>query len=239
MKYFAILAAPLAALALAVSGCANMQLGKASKKKVVLRDFAEGRIEQVAITDRLTGAKELLFVSMPKKSLFLEGYIVGAVTDLLDKPIEGVVVRAVAQGEAKFVAQGQAAFQTASFDAGVSDTNGIYRIRFSLPIISNLVDIQGKLLYNPGWDQELMNLGQAYEPQKKESPFRLYFDMKQGMIVFGEGLQKVIVESRTAEARDRAVPGAKAALPPSGKPADKPGDDGQDLFGSFGFDKGQ
>ncbi|MFH2202950.1 MAG: hypothetical protein ABIJ96_07540 [Elusimicrobiota bacterium] len=234
MKHYWILILPVAALALAGSGCGSMQLGKASKKKVVLKDFAEGRVEQVAITDRLTGAKEMLFVSMPKKSLFLEGYIVGAVTDYDDKPIEGVVVRAVAEGEAKFVAKGQASFQTSSFDAGVSDTNGIYRIRFSLPIVNNIVDIQGKLMYNPGWEQELINLGQAYEPQKKESPFRLYFDMKQGMIVFGEGQQKVVVRSAIGEARDRAVPGTKAAAPAAGA-GQKPAGEEENLFQGFGF----
>lgn len=221
-------------LALAAAGCANMQLGKASKKKVVLKDFAEGRIEQVAITDRLTGAKEMLFVSMPKKSLFLEGYIAGVVTDYDDKPIEGVVVRAVAEGEAKFVSQAQAAFQTSSFDAGVSDTNGYYRIRFSLPIIKNLVDIQGKLLYNPGWEQELSNLGQAYEPQKKESSFRMYFDMKQGMLVFSEGLQKVVVKSKTGEPKDRALPGAKPAASAAGKQPEAAAEE-TDLFKGFGF----
>lgn len=222
-----------AVLTVALSGCANMQLGKAGKKKVILQDFAQGRIEQVAITDRLTGAKEMLFVSMPKKSLFLEGYIMGVVTDYEDKPIEGVVVRAVAEGEAKFVSKAQASFQTSSFDAGVSDTNGVYRIRFSLPIIKNRVDIQGKLLYNPGWEQELLNLGQAYEPQKKESSFRMYFDMKEGMIIFAEGIQKVVVRSVTGDAKGRALPGASDALPAKGAP--KGGDDEADLFKGFGF----
>ena len=228
LRYFSL------ALLLGASGCANMQLGKASKKKVVLQDFAEGRIEQVAITDRLTGAKEMLFVSMPKKSLFLEGYIIGVVTDYDDKPIEGVVVRALAEGEAKFVSKAQASFQTSSFDAGVSDTNGVYRIRFSLPIIKNLVDIQGKLLYNPGWEQELLNLGQAYEPQKKESSFRLYFDMKQGMLVFGEGLQKVVVRSVSGEPKGRALPGGKPAAAPAAA-KNEAGSEESDLFKGFGF----
>jgi len=85
---------PAAALlvALALTGCSNMQLGS-QKKKVVLKDFAEGRVVQVALTDRLTGAKEMLFVSMPKKSLFLEGYIQGLVVDYVSKVGANVVVR--------------------------------------------------------------------------------------------------------------------------------------------------
>lgn len=225
--------AALAAIILFGSGCGGMQLGKAGKKKIVLKDFAEGRIEQVAITDRLTGAKEMLFISLPKKSLFMEGYIVGVVTDYDDKPIEGVVVRAIAEGEAKFVSKAQAAFQTSSFDAGVSDTNGIYRIRFSLPIIKNQIDIQGKLLYNPGWEQELVNLGQAYEPQKKESSFRLFFDMKQGMLIFSEGLQKIVVRTVTGDARGRALPGVAKSAPAPKK--EEAGGGESDLFKGFGF----
>ncbi|MFA5138134.1 MAG: carboxypeptidase-like regulatory domain-containing protein [Elusimicrobiota bacterium] len=195
---------------LLVSGCMNMQMGK-GKKQVVLRDFAEGRVAQVVVTDRLTGAKEMLFISMPQKSMFLEGYIQGVVTDYDDNPIQGVVVRAVAEGEAKIVQKGEAAFQTTSFDAGVSDSNGIYRIRFSLPLIKNRVDIRGKLHYNPGWEQELSNLGKAYKPQVDETPFRLFFDMRDGMLVFSEGIRKVVVKAEVSrEAKGRALPGAAA-----------------------------
>ena len=200
-----------AVLCAALAGCADLQLGK-GKKKIVLKDFAEGRIVQVAVTDRLTGAKEMLFLSMPKKSLFLEGYIQGIMTDYDDNPIQGVVVRAVAEGEQKIMQKGDAAFQTSSFDAGVSDSNGIYHIRFSLPVIKNEVDIRGKLLYNPGWEQEKANLGKAYKPQVEETPFRLYFDMKEGMLIFAEGIRKVVVAPVTSltAAKGRALPGAEA-----------------------------
>lgn len=221
--------------ALAASGCSNMQLGGA-KKKVVLKDFAEGRVVQVAITDRLTGAKEMLFVSMPKKSLFLEGYIQGLVVDYDDNPIQGVVVRAVAKGEQQFVDKAEAAFQTSSFDAGVSDSNGIYRIRFSLPILKNLVEIRGELLYNPGWEQERDNLGKAYRPQAERSPFRMHFDMKQGMLIFAEGVQKVIVagveSGKGVKGKARALPGAAPAA--ADKQPEKPQAE-EDLFKGFGF----
>ncbi|PCI39000.1 MAG: hypothetical protein COB53_03955 [Elusimicrobia bacterium] len=215
-----------------LDGCGGMQM-RGTKKKIILQDFAEGRVVQVNITDRLTGAKEMLFVSMPKKSLFFEGYIQGIVTDYEDNPVQGVVVRAVAKGEQKFVAKGEAAFQTSSFDAGVSDSNGIYRIRFSLPILKNRVDIQGKLVYNPGWEQELENLKKAYKPQMDESPFRLYFDQRSGMLVFAEGVRKVIVQPIES---GKAAPGRR--LPGAAAPAQKKSDkkDGDDLFGDFGFD---
>ncbi|HAH08102.1 MAG TPA: hypothetical protein DCM05_16520 [Elusimicrobia bacterium] len=220
-------------LACALSACASVSVGKAGKK-VVLRDFAEGRVAQVVITDRLTGAKEYLFVSMPQKSNFLEGYIIGIVTDYEDNPIQGVVIRAVAEGEEKFIEKSQAAFQTSSFDAGVSDSNGVYRIRFSLPIVKNLVDVRGKLLYNPGWEQERDNLGKAYAPQTKESPFRLYFNQKDGQLIFAEGVRKTIVQP--IEGRKAPKPKAAGAQPAEGAPA-QPGEGGgnkeDDLLKSF------
>jgi len=223
----------LAALLCAVflTGCANMQLGK-GKKQVVLRDFAEGRVAQVVVTDRLTGAKEMLFISMPQKSMFLEGYIQGVVTDYDDNPIQGVVVRAVAEGEAKVVQKGEAAFQTTSFDAGVSDSNGIYRIRFSLPLIKNRVDIRGKLHYNPGWEQELQNLGKAYKPQVDETPFRLFFDMRDGMLVFSEGIRKVVVKAEVSrQAPGSALPGAAAGAAAPAAEGEKKAED--DIFKAF------
>lgn len=217
--------------AFAFSACAQVKLGR-GKRKVVVEDFAEGRIVQVALTDRLTGAKEMLFVSMPRKSYFLEGYIQGIVTDYDDNPIQGVIVRAVAKGEKTFIDKAQAAFQTSSFDAGVSDSNGVYRVRFSLPVVKNKVDLNGKLLYNPGWEQECANLGQCYEPQLKESPFRLFFDMKRGMLVFHEGVRKVVVRSRRGRAAPgKVLPSAKAAL----KGQEKPAGEETDLFKGFGF----
>jgi len=229
--FLLVLAASLAA----ASGCSGVQLQK-HKKKVVLRDFAEGRVVQVAVTDRLTGSRELLLFSMPKKSLFLEGYIQGVVTDYDDNPIQGVVVRAVAEGERKFVEKGQASFQTSAFDAGVSDSNGIYRIRFSLPIVGGKVDIRGKLVYNPGWDQELQNLGKAYKPQKDESPFWMFFEMKDGMLIFAEGVQKIIVKSVSgAPGAGRALPGAVGGSPAGGTPAPQGGGGDDDLFKGFGF----
>lgn len=226
-------AAAVAAAAL-LTGCSAVQLG-GQKKKVVVKDFAEGRVVQTALTDRLTGAKEMLFVSMPKKSLFLEGYIQGLVVDYDDNPIQGVVVRAVAKGEQQFVDKGEAAFQTSSFDAGVSDSNGIYRIRFSLPVLKNQVDIRGELHYNPGWEQERDNLGKAYRPQTERSPFRMFFDMKEGMLVFAEGVQKVIVqpfENKAARARGKALPGTQA--PAEERTPEKPQAE-EELFKGFGF----
>lgn len=213
-------------------GCTSMSLGK-GKQKVVLVDFAEGRVVDVNVTDRLTGSKEMLFVSMPKRALFLEGYIEGIVTDYDDNPIQGVVVRAIAEGEAK--EESGKAFRSSSFDPGVSDTNGIYRIRFSLPIVNRMVDIRGKFAYNPGWEQEKVNLGKAYEPQVKESPFRLVFDERRGMLIFSEGVRKLVVRSvRSDLPPKQQLPGGRTSPKEEEKKGAAEDKDG-DLFKSFGF----
>ena len=214
-----------------LGGCSSVSLGQ-GKKKVVLVDFAEGRVTDVNITDRLTGSKELLFISMPKKAQFFEGYIEGMVTDYDDSPIQGVVVRAVAEGEAR--EDSGKAFRSSSFDPGVSDTNGVYRIRFSLPIVDGQIDIRGKFIYNPGWEQEKVNLGKAYEPQAKESPFRLVFDEKRGMLIFAEGVRKLIVRSVHSDQPPKQLPNAKTPLKEEKKDAKEAGKE-DDLFRSFGF----
>ena len=91
MKRFLLCGASLCGFALLafVVGCAS------AGKKVVQEDFAEGRIVDLSITDKLTGNRELLFISLPKKTEFLDGYIQGVVTDYDDNPIQGVAVRAV------------------------------------------------------------------------------------------------------------------------------------------------
>ena len=85
----------LCALALvsALAACGPVKLGR-GQKKIVSEDFAEGRVVDLSITEKLTGNHEMLFLSMPKKTMFLDGYIQGVVTDYQDNPVQGVVVRA-------------------------------------------------------------------------------------------------------------------------------------------------
>lgn len=221
--------------ALILAGCG-------APKKVVTEDFAEGRVVDVSITEKLTGNRELLFISLPKKTQFLEGYIQGAITDYQDNPVQGVVVRAVAQGDTQIEEGGlqNQGYAVTSFDPGVSDTNGFYRIRFTLPIMAETVDIRGKLLYNPGWEQEKEMLGKAYEPQEKQSQFRLYYERKRGRITFTEGIRKTIVAPVVSPHGPKAagLPGAEkpsvaADQQPAAKPEEKKADD--DLFKGFGF----
>ena len=227
------LAVGLLALSFAACGPSN--------KNVVVEDFAEGRIVDLSITEKLTGTSEFLLFSTAKKTQFLDGYIQGVITDYQDNPVQGVVVRAVASGE-NTLEEGEArpsGFATSSFDPGVSDTNGFYRIRFSLPILGKKVDIRGRMLYNPGWEQERDNLGKAYEPQTKQSQFRLFYDRKNGRIIFSEGVRKTVVSPVTSKGAAKAppLPGAEAPKPVEKAKAagDAPAAASEDLFKGFGF----
>ncbi|MBI5884036.1 MAG: hypothetical protein HZB91_13150 [Elusimicrobia bacterium] len=234
--------AAAAALCVVSAGCSGMRMGRGAKK-VVAEDFGEGRVVDISINERITGNREMLFMSTPRKTLFLEGYIQGVITDYLDNPVQGVVVRAVAVGEGaqkEETGERRSGFAGSSFDPGVSDTNGFYRIRFSLPLINNLVDVRGRMLYSPGWEQERDNLGKAYEPQQKQSQFRIYYELKRARLTFTEGIRKTVVAPVTsAMAGGKAAPVPGAGRPsveaPGGgeKPAGEGGDD--DLFKGFGF----
>lgn len=231
-----------------LAACGPLKLGK-GLKKIVMEDFAEGRVVDVSITEKVSGNREMLFLSMPKKTKFLEGYIQGVITDYQDNPVAGVVVRAAAVGEAGAEEKGPTPLTGSSFDPGVSDSNGFYRIRFSLPILDHAVDIRGRLQYSPGWEQERDNLGKAYEPQIKQSQFRLYFEEKRGRLTFTEGIRKTIVQPIGGGAGKAApapsLPGFKgqaaptAALSPGApeKSVEKPGGakSEDDIFKGFGF----
>lgn len=214
-----------------------------SNKNVVVEDFAEGRIVDLSITEKLTGTTELLLFSMQKKTEFLDGYIQGVITDYKDNPVQGVVVRAVASGEqtGDETEARPSGFATSSFDPGVSDTNGFYRIRFSLPILSGKVDVRGRMLYNPGWEQERDNLGKAYEPQTKQSQFRLFYERRNGRIIFAEGVRKTVVAAVNGKGAPKSAPLPGVKPPDEAKPAAAAGDAAggakgdEDLFKGFGF----
>jgi hypothetical protein len=249
----------IAAAALQLSGC----LGGVKALKIT--DFTETRVTDLSLTKKVTGKRDFVFFSTARMSLFLEGDIQGVITDYRGNPIEGISVKV--SGETRVVRTDdeavdsleQAAGRNAasavnlSFSPGITDTMGVYKIRFSVPITQNIVDLRGRLAYNPGWDQQRVNLGKAYEPQVKETPFRLYYNMNTGILVFAEGVRKVIVEPvGEGKGKLQALPGSKAPgaapsappprvetaparqAPPAATPAGG-GEAEEDLFKGFDF----
>lgn len=229
-----------------LSGCGGF-------KTLKVDDYTDQRVGDLSLTKKVTGKKDFLFFSTTKLGLFLEGNIQGVITDYQGNPIEGVTVKVQPDtGKSKTGAADTTADFTApeenanavinlSFAPGISDTMGLYKVHFSLPVVDNEVDVRGMLVYNPGWDQQKINLGKAYEPQTKETPFRLYYNFKSGFLAFAEGVRKIIVQP-VGEGRGRmqALPGSKA--PEQAKPAgaNSPADANatkaeDDLFKGFDF----
>ncbi|MBI4368729.1 MAG: hypothetical protein HY547_00715 [Elusimicrobia bacterium] len=227
-------------------------------------DLAEGRISDLTKTKKLVGTKGFLMFKAPKYGFFLEGYIRGIVTDYDDRPIEGVAVLAAVtsmeKGEKKkeedvidiaLEEEGKEKVYelVPNFDAGITDADGVYRIHFSIPIIKNRIDLRGKILYNHGWEQQYNVLGQSYEPQEKESQFRLFFEEKTRLLIFAEGTRKTVVRPvrntggpvspiklKGSEKPETAEPakdkGGKKGETPAAKPEKKEQDD---FFKGFNF----
>ncbi len=220
---------------LPLSGCAIVRdkiplLGKKEIRVggVYKENFDPERVVDLIIVKRLTGEKR--FGIFTRYAPFLEGYIRGVVVDYDDTPIQGVVAR-VMDGNRDYP----------GFDPGVSDADGIYKIRFSLPIKKNMVDIQGSIAYNPPWQQQLEMLGASLEPQTKQTKFRFYFNRKEGLVGMGEDAPKTIVRKSTGENRQTGArgasgnPGSSYQPPPAPRSTPKPAaKKEEDFFGDFG-----
>ncbi|MBU2530133.1 MAG: hypothetical protein KKD35_03745, partial [Elusimicrobia bacterium] len=175
----------------------------------------------------------------------------GMVTDYKDNPIEGVTVRAITgksknvddMGDFDGIEESANSYVNLSFTPGISDTQGLFKIQFSLPVIDDEVDVEGKIIYNPGWQQQKINLGKTYEPQMKESAFRLFYSLDSGFLAFAEGIRNVIVQPVGAgDGRMKALPGSTApggttqASPAGVNPAAAPAGAAEaDLFDGFDF----
>ncbi|MEW5906454.1 MAG: hypothetical protein AB1734_06700, partial [Elusimicrobiota bacterium] len=217
-------------LSAALSGCFG------GMKALQVVDYTDARVTDLTLTKKVVGKREFVFFSTTKTGVFLEGNIQGSITDYQGNPIEGVTVRAVAetgrrpgQAEDAFgggggmlgIEETATSFVTLSFTPGITDTQGLFKIHFSLPVVDDEVDVRGRLIYNPGWDQQKLNIGKAYEPQLKESPFRLYYNLDTGFLAFAEGVRKIIVQP-VGEGKGRMdnLPGARAPAQPA--PAAQP-----------------
>jgi hypothetical protein len=220
-----IIYAVLFSVCIPLAGCGGLKVLKVT-------DFTEQRVTDLSLTKKVTGKRDYIFFSTTKMGIFLDGSIQGIITDYQGNPIEGVTVKVVPDtGKAKTDEFGGGSDNAAtggeesaasvinlSFAPGISDSMGLYKIHFSLPVTENEVELRGKLVYNPGWDQQKINLGKAYEPQLKETAFRLYYNMNTGFLAFAEGIRKIIVEAvGEGKGRMQGLPGAKApgAMPSS------------------------
>jgi len=196
----------------------SVLLAAEGKSDLVRKDYAEERVVDLNIVKKVTGKKRILFIKVPKYTEFLEGFIRGMVVDYHDNPVEGVLVRVGDPGE-----------ENPMFDPTVTNFNGIYRIRFSIPLDKKgRIDVRGKLVFAPDWEQKRDSLGNSYEPLDKETPFRLVYDRGVKLLAFNEGLRKSFVNPVQSAASDKKEPGKKAVIKEEKK------DGGDDFFKAFG-----
>ena len=105
----------------------------------VRENVSESQIKEISLIRKPMGEKS--WGLLPRYEDFLEGYIVGGLVAAEGKPVEGVTVR-VTDDQGTDLPQ---------FSQGVSDNQGIYRIRFSLPIRWERIDFAGNLKATTGW----------------------------------------------------------------------------------------
>jgi hypothetical protein len=202
-------------------------LAAETKADLVRLDFAEERVVDVMIVKKVTGKKKILFINTPKYTEYLEGFVRGMVVDYSENPVEGILVRVGDPGE-----------ENPMFDPTVTNFNGIYRIRFSIPFDrKGRIDIRNKLVYAPDWEQKRDNLGNSWEPLEKETPFRLFYDRGSKVLSFAEGLRKSYVNpvqhTESVGARKEQPGARKTQKSEEKKPASGGGDDFFKAFGGF------
>src|SRR5690242_6096989 len=187
-------------------------------------DYAEERVVDLSIVKKVTGRKKILFLSTPQYTEYLEGFIRGMIVDYNDNPVEGVLVRVGDPGE-----------ENSMFDPTVTNFNGIYRVRFSIPFDKkSRIDIRNRLVYAPDWQQKRDSLGNSYEPLDKETPFHLVYDRSQKLLAFSEGLRKSFVNpiTRGEGGEKKGATDKKVKKAGEAKTEDKGG--GDDFFKAFG-----
>lgn len=197
-----------------------------TRTDLVKWDYAEERVVDVTIVKKVTGQKKILFIKTPHYTEYLEGFIRGMVVDYSDNPVEGVLVRVGDPGE-----------ENAMFDPTVTNFNGIYRIRFSIPFDKKgIVDVRNKLVYAPDWEQKRDSLGNSYEPLDRETPFHLYYDRSKKVLAFAEGLRKAFVNpiNRGDPTVEKTPAKSKKTAGTAGKKEEKAGGGGDDFFKAFG-----
>jgi hypothetical protein len=198
-------------------------LAAESRADLVQWDFAEERVVDLTVVRKVTGYRKIIFLKTPRYTEYLEGFIRGMVVDYNDNPVEGVLVRVGDPGE-----------ENAMFDPTVTNFNGVYRIRFSIPFGNKgRVDIRNKLVYAPDWEQKRDSLGNSYEPLDRETPFHLYYDGSKKVLAFAEGLRKAFVNPvNRGEPTAEKTPKAKAKKAGTAKEEKSGG--GDDFFKAFG-----
>ncbi|MBN1385227.1 MAG: hypothetical protein JW983_10140 [Elusimicrobia bacterium] len=152
-------------------GCSGIPLiGKKStggKITIINENLNPDRLVDVKIIKELAGQKKFLIVSNDRYTDWLLGFLKGEIVDEKGVPLENIQIIVDGIG----------------FENAVTDINGIYKVRFKIPIVKGIADANGKLIIHPKWETELEVKGMSYQPTIKDAPFRIYYNGNAGGIV--------------------------------------------------------
>ena len=199
------------------------------KYRHVRQNLSLGEVTSTAIIR--TPARGKSWGILPKYDEILEGYIRGGVIGVNGQPIQGITVRV----------QDLKGIDQSNFIPGITDNEGVYKIRFSVPVRWGTVDFTGVLVCESGW--------RAVNPQTE---FRLYYDETYGvlayspktvwMAVMNDDVSLPALEPKSKKPFAAHPPPAPVAAQPAAaqkakdtKAAPKKSEDGFDDF-SFGPD---
>ncbi|MFA5779907.1 MAG: hypothetical protein WC947_07200 [Elusimicrobiota bacterium] len=212
------------------TGCAGFPIiGKKTTGKIttISENFSPDRLTDLGVVKKLAGYKKFLFMSNANYTDWFEGFLRGEIVGEDGVPVENIQIMVDGIG----------------FENAVTDVNGVYKIRFSVPIIKGLADANGKLIIHPKWESELEIKGSSYQPAVKDAPFRIYYNGNVGGVVaLNEGKlpPKIVVkkitlgqyktETKKKEATEKSTETPSRKLPTE-KPAKKEDAGfGDDLF---------
>lgn len=169
----------------------------------IKHNLAEGQVFDLAIIRKPTGLKSHGF--LPVYEDYLEGYIRGGLFDFDAQPIQGVRVKVLTEkGE-----------DAPEFTPGITDSMGIFKVRFSLPIRWKRVEFSGS--FSPlNW--------KIVQPNPK---FYIYFNRDTGVFVYS--LKEAWLAVKSEQVQTSLTP--KQVLPMPEKKSEKK----KDFFEGFGF----
>lgn len=191
---------PAILLLVALTGCGG--------NYYIKENLAPQQIVGTAIQRKPAPGKLMGFI--PRYDDYLEGYVRGGLNYSNGKPAQGVVVKV----------QDEKGREHPGFQTGVTDSSGVYKVPFSLPVRWKRIDFTGSLMLPEGWKMVTPS-----------SRFRIYFDRRHGVLLYAP-----LDHWATVKNEKEAPPPAPApAKPAPKKKADDDfgfGDDG----GGGGFD---
>ena len=196
----------LASGLIVISGCAGFPLvGKKTTGKIttINENLNPDRLVELSVVKKLAGYKKFVFMSSANYTDWIEGFLKGEVINEDGVPMENIQVMVDGIG----------------FENAVTDVNGVYKIRFSIPIVRGIADANGKLIIHPKWESELEIKGISYQPTIKDAPFRIYYNGNAGGVVsLNEGklppkitVKKITLSQYKTESRRKETIGQKPA----------------------------